>query len=101
MQKNNRVGSVLAKETICKIYAKYSSLFQKFISKKQKNKAKTETKYMIDSNKKNNLFFLIFFVFLFVSMLITYYRYIIHQDFKYFTTEEEIPNQFDFHTYIN
>jgi len=56
---------------------------------------------MIDSDKKNNIFFLIFFLLLLVSISVTYYRYIVRQNFQYFTTEEEIPNQFDVNIYTN
>lgn len=54
---------------------------------------------MVDSNKKNNIFFLILFSFLLFSILATYYRYIIRQDFQYFVTEDETHSQFDINTY--
>ncbi len=56
---------------------------------------------MINSDKKSNVFFSVFFIFLVTSILVTYYRYIIRQDFQYFTTENKIPNQFDIHSYTN
>lgn len=56
---------------------------------------------MIDSDKKSNTFLLIIFVIAFVSILVTYYRYVVRQDFQYFTTEDEIPDQFDPSTYTN
>ncbi len=51
-------------------------------------------------NKSSAIFILIIFFLLIISIFATYYKYIVREDFKYFTTEEEIPNQFSVDTYI-
>ena len=56
---------------------------------------------MIDSDKKSNIFFLVFFLLLLISISMAYYKYIVRHDFQYFTIEEDIPNQFDLSTYTN
>lgn len=56
---------------------------------------------MTESDKKSNIFFIIIFSLLLVSIFATYYVYVVREDFQYFTEESEIPNQFDPNTYIN
>ncbi len=44
-------------------------------------------------------FFIIIIILLLGSIIITADRYLIRKDFRYFLTEEEIPDQFDLNTY--
>lgn len=43
--------------------------------------------------------FTILAVLILVSIFFTWDRYIVRQDFKYFLTEEETPDQFDIESY--
>lgn len=54
---------------------------------------------MIDSDKRSNIFFIILFFLFIYSVFSIYYKYIFLEDFHYFLTEEELPNQFDLSTY--
>lgn len=56
---------------------------------------------MIDSSKKNNIFIIVIFFAITVSVLMSYFRYIVQNDFNFFSTEEEIPNQFVLSSYID
>jgi len=56
---------------------------------------------MIDSDRNSKIFFLIIFISMAVSISITFYRYMVIKDFKYFTKEDDIPAQFEIDTYTN
>ncbi len=43
--------------------------------------------------------FTILAILIFISIIFTWDRYILRQDFKYFLTEEEVPDQFDIKSY--
>ncbi|HMO79083.1 MAG TPA: hypothetical protein PJ997_01095 [Candidatus Paceibacterota bacterium] len=49
---------------------------------------------------KENIFFIIIALFILVSVSFSYYRYVVLEDFEYFLTEEEIPEQFNINSYI-
>ncbi len=55
--------------------------------------------FMNNINNKGNLFFIFLFVVFICSVALTYYRYIVLEDFTYFLTEENYPNKFDLSTY--
>ena len=46
-------------------------------------------------------FFLVFFIFLVIATLLTFYRVYVKEDIKYFTNEEDVSdfNPFSFHEY--
>jgi len=46
------------------------------------------------SDKQNITFLAVLFLLVGLSVFATYYRYIIKNDFVYFTTEESIPDRF-------
>jgi uncharacterized membrane protein len=48
----------------------------------------------MSSEKQNTIFVLILFVLIGLSVSATYYRYIVQNDFVFFTAEEEIPDRF-------
>ncbi len=52
-------------------------------------------------NLKNNLYIGILLLSILSSFSFAYYKYIVKQDFVYFTEEESIPNGFDINTYLN
>jgi hypothetical protein len=48
----------------------------------------------MSSERQNAIFLLILFILVGLSVFVTYYRYIVQNDFFYFTTEESIPDRF-------
>lgn len=50
-------------------------------------------------NQRN--FFILFFLAILISIGVSWYRYVVKEDFVYFITEEETPGQFDLNTYRN
>lgn len=44
-------------------------------------------------DKKSKKFFTIFFSIVMISIVVTYYKYVISKDYDVFTSEEEIPNE--------
>lgn len=50
-------------------------------------------------SQQNLAFLFILFVFLLLSVAMTYYRYVILERFTYFLTEDEIPDRFDVNSY--
>lgn len=49
--------------------------------------------------KSGSIYITILFVLTGLSIAGTYYRYMVRQDFVYFTTEDQIPSQFDVSSY--
>jgi hypothetical protein len=47
-------------------------------------------------DKKNKIFFVMFFALVLASIVVTFYRYVIKEDFVVFTSEEDIPELLDF-----
>lgn len=41
----------------------------------------------------------IFLILIGLSVVVTYYRYMVRQDFTYFQTEDQVPNHFDISSY--
>jgi hypothetical protein len=53
-------------------------------------------------NLKDHRFFIsILFLAIFLSISYAFYKYMILEDFTYFTSEEEIPSRIDINSYIN
>lgn len=50
-------------------------------------------------NKQSNIFIVIIVLAILISVSVAYYRYMIKQDFNYFTTEESIPDRFNINSY--
>lgn len=50
-------------------------------------------------NKQSNIFIIILLTLIILSTGISYYRYMIKEDFSFFTTEESVPNRFDINSY--
>ena len=48
---------------------------------------------------RENLFFIIIIFLLISAIFVSYYKYIIREDFKYFLTEDDIPNKLDLNSY--
>jgi len=42
-------------------------------------------------NKKTKIFFIIFFLLIFISIGVAYYRYVVKEDYVFFMDEDEIP----------
>lgn len=50
--------------------------------------------------KKSALIYIsILLVLIILSLVVTYYRYMVQQNFTYFQTEDQIPNHFDISSY--
>jgi hypothetical protein len=47
----------------------------------------------------NYILLAIFIVLFIASISLTWYRYVVREDFRYFLTEEETPDRFDLSTY--
>ena len=45
----------------------------------------------ISINKSSKIFFTLFFVFVMISIVATYFRYVINKDYEVFINEEDIP----------
>lgn len=54
---------------------------------------------MINSDKKSIIFFTVLLILFIYSIFNLYNKYIVNQDFVYFLSEEEIPNQSDLKEY--
>lgn len=50
-------------------------------------------------NKQSNFFLLILILMIFTSVSFAYYRYMIREDFVFFTDEESIPDRFNIDSY--
>lgn len=54
----------------------------------------------MEGKNKGSIYIVFLVALVLVSSAASYYRYVIAEDFIYFTTEEEIPSQFDIATYL-
>lgn len=48
-------------------------------------------KQQIKINKKDKILIFVFFIFIFLSMVISYTRFIVFKDFEIFKSKEDIP----------
>lgn len=55
--------------------------------------------FMTLKNENNNAFLVILAVVILLSIVVSFYRYIVKEDFVYFTTEEDIPDRFNLNSY--
>ncbi|MEY2641340.1 MAG: hypothetical protein RL150_733 [Candidatus Parcubacteria bacterium] len=56
---------------------------------------------MVEKGKvKEKIFLVILFVAFLYAVVEIYVEYIVREDFTYFLTEEEVPNQFDANAYL-
>jgi len=51
------------------------------------------------STRENDLFFGVLLLAFVLALFGTYHRYIVREDFTFFTTEEDIPDRFDLGSY--
>jgi|CXWL01.1.fsa_nt_gi hypothetical protein len=50
--------------------------------------------------KESLLYLVVIFVLFGLSVGVTHYRYVVQQDFVYFSLEDSIPSQFDLSSYF-
>lgn len=50
-------------------------------------------------NKQSNIFLIILVLAMLLSVVFAYYRYVIKENFVYFTDEESVPDRFDINSY--